>query len=127
MNKYNEPSEELFGKIMQRIREEQHRLILKRRIAIFSIGLVGSAMAFIPTLRMVATGLVESGFSEFVSLLFSDLGTVLSNWQNFLFALMESFPVISIAAFLTTIFVFLQSLKFLARDTKFVLASFKTH
>jgi len=115
--------ENLFQKIMSRIGEERRRLAVKRRIFVFSFGLAVSAAAFFPTLNIVKNELAESGFLNFVSLIFSDLGAVLANWQNFLFAILESFPVMSVAAFLATIFVFLQSLKFLNRNAKIIPAS----
>ncbi len=119
--------EKLFNKIMTRIGEEQRRSAVKQRIAVFSLGLAVSATAFVPTLHMVQKGLVESGFLNFISLIFSDLGAVLANWQNFLFAILESFPVMSVIAFLAVLFVFLQSLKFLSRDAKVILAAVNTH
>jgi len=115
-----EPAEGLFEKITQRIRKEQRLLIIKRRLALFSIGVVGSAAAFIPVFRMVQSGFTESGFTEFFSLIFSDLGPVTAHWQNFVLALLESLPVMSIAAFLGIIFIFIESLKFLTRDIKVV-------
>jgi len=128
MNKYYEkiftnlkspkPPENLFNKVMSRIRQEKNLLTVKRRMAVFSAGLISSAVAIIASFRVVESEMIKSGFIQFASLIFSDMGTVLSNWQNFVLALLESLPVVSIAVFLLTIFAFLQSLKFLARDSK---------
>jgi len=113
-----EPPENLFNKVMSRIRQEKNLLTVKRRMAVFSAGLISSAVAIIASFRVVESEMIKSGFIQFASLIFSDMGTVLSNWQNFVLALLESLPVVSIAVFLLTIFAFLQSLKFLARDSK---------
>ncbi len=123
--KLKEPPEELFGKIMHRISKEQRLLRAKRRIIIFSIGLFGSLLAFIPTFHMLRTGIIESGFIEFFSLLFSDSWVVMTYWQNFILTLLESIPSLSIAAFLTTVFVFLGSLKYLMRNIKMILTPIK--
>lgn len=119
----NSDYEKLFNKIMARIGKEQRRLAVKRRITVFSLGLMASTAAFFPTLAMTRNELAESGFLNFVSLVFSDLNAVLANWQNFLFAILESFPTISVIAFLAVIFVFLQSLKLMGRETKVVFPS----
>jgi len=111
-----EPADGLFDKILQRIRKEQRLSIFRRQLALFSIGVVGSSVALIPAFQMVQSELVASGFVEFFSLLFSDLGLVMAHWQNFVFALLESLPVMSIVAFLAVIFIFIESLKFLTHN-----------
>jgi len=115
-----EPPEGLFDKIMRRIQKEQQLLTFKRRLAIFSVFLIASIAAFIQTLRLVKTELAESNFIEFFSLLFSDSSSVLAHWQSFVFALLESLPIISIIALLAAIFTLLQSFKFFARDVMVV-------
>jgi hypothetical protein len=117
----------LFEKIICRIQKEKRMLNLKRRLAFFSVGLLGSITAFIPTFHLVQHGLAESGFIKFFSLLFSDIRTVMSYWQNFVFALLESLPIVSIAALLATIFVFLESVKFLVQDIRVILAPIKNY
>ncbi len=121
-----EPPVGLFDKIFQGIHKKQHLLIIKRRIALFSIGVVGSAAAFIPVFQMTKSALAESGFMQFFSLFFSDFEVLTAYWHNFALALLESLPVISIAALLGTIFIFIGSLKFLTRDIKVALSSLKS-
>jgi len=104
---------------MRRIHKEQQLLFIKRSI-IYFVGLVGSMAAFIPTFRMIKTGFVESGFIQFFSLLFSDLNIVMAHWQNFSLALLESLPVMNIIVFAIVIVVFLESLKFLAKEMELV-------
>lgn len=115
-----EPPKGLFNKIMARIQEERRLLTIKRRITIFSLGVVGSAVALIPTFKMVQTGLYESGFLYFFSLIFSDFGTVVSYWQNFIMSLLETLPVINLVILLIIIFIFMESLKFLVKDVKII-------
>jgi ABC-type phosphate/phosphonate transport system permease subunit len=112
--------EGIFDRIMARINTERRILTFKRRLAIFSIGFIGSGIAFIPAFKMVEAGFIESGFLQFFSLLFSDFRTVAAYWQSFIMSLLETLPAISLAIFLAVIFVFLASLRFLVRDIKFV-------
>lgn len=116
--KYVEPPSGLFEKIVNRIHKEQRLLTIRRRIAIFSVGLGGSLVAFIPVFKMLSAELAESGFIQFLSLLFSDFSIVVRYWQSFVPTLLETLPVISLIVFLTIIFVFLESLKFLIKNTK---------
>lgn len=120
-----EPPKGLFNKIMARIQEERRLLTIKRQLVIFSLGVAGSAIAFIPAFKMLQTGLYESGFLQFFSLIFSDFGTVISYWQNFVMSLLETLPIINLAILLTIIFVFMGSLKFLVKDIKIIFTSAK--
>lgn len=118
-----EPPEGLFEKITHHIREEQRLLTMKRRLVIFSIGIMGSLAAFIPVFKVVQTGFAESGFMQFFSLLFSDFGIVVSYWQNFAMSLLETLPITSLMMLLATVLVFLESLKLLIKDIKIIFTS----
>ncbi|HTK04069.1 MAG TPA: hypothetical protein VL500_00635 [Candidatus Eisenbacteria bacterium] len=110
--------EGLAGKIMDRIGHEQRRTALVRRIAVFSVGLAASAAAFVPAFLSVRTSLAESGFGQYLSLLFSDGGTVMSAWQDFGFALMESLPAAGIAACLAALLFFTASFMLVTHDMR---------
>lgn len=118
-----EPPDGLFLKIMCRIEKEKKLLTLRRRIIIFSFGLVSSAVVFAITLGTVRDGFVESGFTSFFSLLFSDTEVVLTYWQNFVQSLLETLPVVGLAVLLMTVAVFLESLKLLTKDIKNIYVS----
>lgn len=111
-----EPPEYLFDKIMNRIKRERQLLNLRKRLIIFSTGAAGSIMAFIPALNAVRANLAESGILHFISLVFSDFTIVVTLWKEFAFSILESLPIISIAIFLATIFMFLGCIKFLSQD-----------
>ena len=108
----------LLAKIIYRINEERRFLTIRRRIFLFSIGLVGSLVAFIPAFKMAKSGLIESGFTQFFSLLFSDAGIVIANWQSYSYSLLETLPVLGLMALLATVLVFLESLKLLSKDIR---------
>lgn len=119
-----EPSDGLFGVILQHFQKEQRFLIIKRSLLFFFIFIV-SAAAVVPSFQAARAGLVDSGFIQFFSLLFSDFKIVMTDWQNFIFALLESLPAANLAIFFITILVFLESLKFLLKnikEVKFVVA-----
>lgn len=118
-----EPPEGLLEKIMQCIHEETRFLTLRQRYLCFALGLIGSAVAFIPALRMLESSLAQSGFMEFLSLIFSDSGIVLAYWQDFGLLLLESLPVMGIVAVLALALVFLESLRFFAKHSRSMLAT----
>jgi len=113
-----EPPNDLLGKIMKRINQEKMLLTLKRRLVIFSAGLFGAIILFIPALKAVISGFAESGFAQYFSLLFSDAGIVLTYWQNYTFSLLETLPVVNLILLLATIFVILELLKLLVKDLR---------
>lgn len=111
--KPSKPSEELFDKIIMRIQKEK-LISAKRRIALFSLGIAASLAALIPIFEMLKTNLSQSGFLQYFSLIFSNPGTVLKYWGDFTLSILESVPMLSLAAFLTIILALLEFLKMLA-------------
>lgn len=110
--------EGLLDKIMDGISRQQRSFISKLKLAIFSLGLVGSLTALFPVFKMVQSSMAETGFFQFVSLMFTDSQYVVSYWQNFTMSLLQSLPVINLAIFLAVIFIFLESLKFFVRNLR---------
>ncbi|MDD5146604.1 MAG: hypothetical protein PHN39_02590 [Candidatus Pacebacteria bacterium] len=117
--------EGLFGKIMSRIQQEKRYRRLRRRIIIFSFGLIASAGAIIPVFKMAQAGFAESGFWQFFSLLFSDFEVVTAYWQSFALSLLETLPVMSLIMLSAATLVFFGILRFLTRDIKSIFASVK--
>lgn len=120
-----EPSSELFGKVMKRIHKEERFLAMRKRLAAATVMMLGSGIMLFPLFGAVRTSLAESGFMEFLSLIFSDFKLVLSFWQSFSWALLESFPATSFVGFLTVLLVFLGALKYVAQDLKTALSTIK--
>lgn len=112
-----EPPERLLGIILQRLQKEQRLSIIKRAVLFFFV-FIGSAVAIFPAFQITRAGLVESGFVQFFSLFFSDFKIVMTDWQNFIFALLESLPAISLAMFFAIILIFLESFKALLKNAK---------
>lgn len=107
----------LFEKIMHRIHREERVLVL-RRVIIFSTTLVVSLVAFFPAFGMLMTDFSQSGFLNFFSLAFSDSSTVMKYWQSFGMTLLEALPALSLALVLAILLTFLQSIKSLTKYAK---------
>ena len=112
-----QPPQGLYEKVIQRIHKEQRILAIKNAV-IFSITLIGSAIAFVPAYNMLLADFTQSGFLEFFSLIFSDFSVVTAYWKNFTLVLLETLPAISLALFLAVLLVFLQSVRALTKDIK---------
>ena len=82
----------------------------------FSIIGFMSFLGLIPAFEALFNNLSRSGFYEYFSLIFSDGGTILSYWKEFLFSLVESLPTMSIALTLSLICICFFSLKYLVRQ-----------
>jgi len=112
-----EPPAGLLQKIMKRIHREERILVL-RRVIIFSTTLLASAIGLFPAFNMLASDFSQSGFFRFLSLTFSDFSVVTAYWQSFAMILLQSLPALSLALFLAIILTFLQSIKSLTKDVK---------
>lgn len=110
----------LLEKVLSRLEKEQKILALKRRRIIFSFGAVISALGLIPAYLALQASLAESGFFQFFSLIFSDSEIIAAYWQNFVLSLLESLPIINLAIFLAVIMAFLEFLKLLTKNLKFI-------
>jgi hypothetical protein len=119
-NFFIEPPIGLFEKILKRIHREE-RLLVLRRVFIFSATLICSVFGFMPAGKMLLSDFNQSGFLRFFSLIFSDFSTVATYWQSFMLALLETLPVISILALLAIVLVFLQSIRLLSKDVKTII------
>ena len=117
---YIEPPAGLLEKIIKRIHKEE-RLLVFRKIALFSTTLIGSIIAFFPTFKMLMFDFNQSGFLNFFSLMFSDFSTVSTYWQSFVMILLESLPAVSLALFLAILLVFLQSVRSLTKNVKIII------
>lgn len=87
------------------------------RLKIWTFSLTGSAslLFFIPMLKILLNDFTRSGFYEYLSLAFSNGGSLIAYWKDFLSLLAESLPVISIISTLTLVFIFFLSLKYVMR------------
>ncbi len=110
----------LFEKIMARIAAEKLLLSAKRKMILIYFGIAGSLAGFYFAFKAAREGIIESGFLQFLSLIFSDFSVVVSNWQTFALSLLEAIPVVSLAMIFAAIFSFLIFIKFLAKYLKLI-------
>jgi hypothetical protein len=73
---------------------------------------VFSFIGLIPALKILSNDFTQSGFYEYLSLIFSSSGSIITYWKDFLLLLAESLPVISIISLCTLIFIFFLSAKY---------------
>jgi len=112
----HEPPVGLLDRIMSRIAEERrHRARI--RVACFGTLSLAAILTLVTASRELYVELMQSGFPQFISLLFSDAGILAAYWKEFAFSLAESFPIFAASMVLASVFVLLFSLRFLARDT----------
>jgi uncharacterized membrane protein len=114
------PSDELFERIILRIGKEERMIVAKMRIVFFSFLLIVSSFGFAYSFIATQNALVNSGFIQFFSLIFSDFSIVATYWQNFLLTLLESLPVIAVVISLVMFSLVLGFLTFLMKDIQFI-------
>jgi len=106
--KTNNAPSGLEKRILTKIREMTRK---QQMVRIFVLG--GSAIASFGLSVWAAISLAkntaQTGFWQYLSLAFSENGTILSYWKEFAFSLVESLPILSLILFLTTIGFFIWS------------------
>jgi hypothetical protein len=98
-----EPPAKLETAILCNIKKAQSARI-RQKLVFSQAGLVASTMAIFYTLFAFGQTLLKSEFWSMVSLAFSDAGIVLANWHDFLYSVMETFPVLTLVIILLPIF-----------------------
>lgn len=88
------------------------------RVKLWAFSAVGavSFVGLIPAFKVLLGDLVQSGFYEYFSLIFSDSGLILSVWRELVFSLAQSLPVLSIVFTLSLVFIFFLSLKYILKQ-----------
>ena len=113
-----EPPAGLFEVVLRRIASERVRVAVRRRLVLFGTALAASISLAVPALLVARDAFAQSGFLQYASLAFSDTGALAGAGQDFAFALLESFPVMEMAACLAVLWLFLESASWMARDLR---------
>lgn len=106
-----DPPMNLDFSILQKI-ELQRKRKIKMELVLSHIGIIGSVLTAIYTGLTFGQKILQSEFWSIMSLIFSDALTVAINWKEFIYSLMETFPVINSVIVLIPIFTFLMSYYF---------------
>ena len=115
------PLDDLFGKVINRVHKERRILAIRRRIMLYSALFIMSVTAVIPAANILIAESAESGFFQFISLIFTDSNVILVYLQSFSLALLEALPAVGLLAVLSVTLVFLWSLKNLTLNIKNIL------
>lgn len=118
-----EVPENLSEKIINRIGLVEKRFA-RTRLVFFGALALASVIAFIPALKYLINDFSNSGFYQYLSLIFSDSEVILASWREFSLSLAESLPFLSIAALFSVIFALLWSLKLTFKNIKIAFYQF---
>ncbi|MCX6736560.1 MAG: hypothetical protein NTW73_00500 [Candidatus Parcubacteria bacterium] len=103
------PPNELRFLLLSKIQKEQLRAFKTKR-SIFVFSSIFSFLLMLPILFNLSQSLDQSGFNQYVSLVFSD-GAILANyWKELAWSLAESLPIMILIAFLSVLSIFVWSL-----------------
>jgi hypothetical protein len=105
-----EPSRHLRLQIMTEIGKRELR---RERLMLASslFGGCASAVTLVEALKYSAGAIAGSGFSEYLSLIFSDGGSLVAYWKEFLISLVESLPLLGITLVVASVLALLVSLR----------------
>jgi hypothetical protein len=104
-----EPSRGLEGRILQAISAEEKKSIRVKIMLIYA-GFASSIILLLYAVFSFEQAFLQSEFWSLLSLSISDAGTVMKYGGDYIFSLLETFPVILAVIFLVPLFVFFLSL-----------------
>jgi hypothetical protein len=110
----------LYEKVILRIEAEKQRQIARKQLGVVLMVFLSLSVAAIPVWNAFWASIGQSGFGQYLSLIFSDSRVVISHWQDFGLSLLESLPVVNVAGFLAILLTFLLTLKFMFKYSKTV-------
>ncbi|OGZ06363.1 MAG: hypothetical protein A2845_01030 [Candidatus Lloydbacteria bacterium RIFCSPHIGHO2_01_FULL_49_22] len=112
----------LHQSVIARIDEARLR-IMRIKFALFSAFGFASGVALFALVSSTSAKMLESGFIDYASLLFSDSGAVLSYWREFSVTLVESLPLLGLTLILLALLTMLQTFRLAAKNS----GAFFTH
>ncbi len=108
------PPKRLFYRVIERLKIEKN-LYLTRKHLSFSYVLLAALLIIVPFILVgFARELSESEFSPIISLFFSDMTAITSNWRDFSLSLLESVPAVFITIILGVVLLAMILLKLAA-------------
>lgn len=118
-----EAPEWLVGDAMLQIRAKKKKGATYMRIFLFGSMTLIASITFVLVSREFYSEFSQSGFLQFISLLFSDAKVVATYWQDFLMSLAESLPVFATVGILGSVFLFLFSMRQLLLNVRATMRS----
>ncbi|MFA6300882.1 MAG: hypothetical protein WC609_00860 [Candidatus Paceibacterota bacterium] len=95
---------------------KRNKRINRTRLWVFSSMGILSFGGALPVFKILLNDVAQSGFYEYLSLVFSSNSPALSYPKEFFFLIAESLPTTSIVLSLSLIFILFLSLKYLTRE-----------
>ncbi len=108
-------SELIITNVMARIAEKR-RARARIATAAHSSLLVLALIALFPAIQYVFDAAARSGFSQYLSLAFSDGGSLLATWKEFALTMIESAPLMAVASVLGILLIFAYSARKVSGD-----------
>jgi hypothetical protein len=105
-------SDDILLTILKKERKNTH-------IKLWAYSIVGvfSLTGVIPAFNLLLSNFIQSGFYQYLLLAFSDSQAVLY-WKEITLSIIESIPMTSLILFLVLVFIFILSLRFIARNIR---------
>ena len=104
------PESRLSGDIWRVICIKEKKVSMMKSLGYGFIGIISLLLLF-PTMKNLINQLSQSGFYQYLSLAFSDIGSIISYWREFMSSLAETIPTTSLIIVLSLFFVFLTASK----------------
>jgi hypothetical protein len=101
--------------VLARIAKTEKTARLKRSF-VFGGAFLASIAGLIFSLLSFKTGIAQTGFSQYATLIFTDTMVVLQDWQNYAYTILESLPVFAILEVAFSSWFALLFLKFLVES-----------
>ena len=116
-----EPPPGLFERVMKTLRKEQESRQKKRFLFSFSVLLAVSFAAAPLSWNVFINQIESSGISHFISAAFADIGTFFALWQDFTMAVLETLPLLGLAALAGSLCLSVFTIRFFLRGRKLLL------
>ena len=103
---------DLLPKVMARLTAEQRLRTMRQRFAAAVASFIVGLALVVPVWHGFQLELAESGFTQYLSLVFSDFAAVAGQWQSYSLTLLESLPIVSTTGLLALALACLVAFKF---------------
>ncbi len=119
-----DPPRRLSFAILSRIQKRKQR-VARIKLAFLTISSVLSAVLLFPVVSYTLAGFTNSGFYEYLSLIYSDGLAILPYWKEIGLSLAESLPAFEIALLLSVIYALLESIKLAVKNAPVAFYQFR--
>ena len=112
-----EPSSKLKSSILQNIKKEEIKISIYK-IFFGSIASISSIALAVIAIINISKDFYQSGLYEYLSLLFSDGASLISNWQSYAMSIVESLPILTITVMFASVWIFMISMNAIMKNSR---------